>query len=265
MKIKALILTLALVLTATLSCVLVSADDGVKITVSIANGELVLTEEQITVTDADADGALTINDALIATHTAKYKDGASGFATANGDYGLSITKLWGVENGGSYGYYLNNTMSMGLTDPVKAGDRLYAFIYTDTKAYSDAYSYFDKATVSATKGNTVELTLTAAGYDADFKPVTLPVEGATITVNGKKTDVKTDKDGKAVIKLETAGTVTISAVSEAKLLVPPVCIATVTESAPQTGDSGYTVLVVLGAVSAFAAAASMKRKNTYAE
>lgn len=44
-----------------------------------------------------------------------------GYATDTGDYGLYITKLWGTENGGSYGYCLNNAACMSLTDPVVQG------------------------------------------------------------------------------------------------------------------------------------------------
>ena len=154
MKIKAMLITLALTLAVIVSCVCVSAD-GAKITVSIANGTLVLTEAAVDVTDIDGDGALTINDALIAAHTAYYTDGADGYAAANGDYGLAITKLWGVENGGSYGYYVNNAASMGLSDPVKDGDRLYAFIYTDTTAFSDMYTFFDKAAADVSENGTL--------------------------------------------------------------------------------------------------------------
>ena len=61
-------------------------------------------------------------------------------------------------------------------------------------------------------------------YDENFNLVSSPVEGATITVDGKETDVKTDKDGKAVITVKTPGKHTVSAESpEGKILVPPVC------------------------------------------
>ena len=59
MKIKAMLITLALTLAVIVSCVCVSAD-GAKITVSIANGTLVLTEAAVDVTEIDGDGALTI-------------------------------------------------------------------------------------------------------------------------------------------------------------------------------------------------------------
>ena len=254
MKIKAMLITLALTLAVIVSCVCVSAD-GAKITVSIANGTLVLTEAAVDVTDIDGDGALTINDALIAAHTAYYTDGADGYAAAKGDYGLAITKLWGVENGGSYGYYVNNAASMGLSDPVKDGDRLYAFIYTDTTAFSDMYTFFDKAAADVSENGTLELVLSGAGYDENWNPVTLPVEGAVITVNGEKTAFVTDKAGKY----------TVTAVSDDKALVPAVCIVNVTESSPQTGDNGVYALVICGTVALFAATVALRRKNSYAE
>lgn len=264
MKIQAMLITLALTLAVIVSCVCVSAD-GAKITVSIANGTLVLTEAAVDVTDIDGDGALTINDALIAAHTAYYTDGADGYAAANGDYGLAITKLWGVENGGSYGYYVNNAASMGLSDPVKDGDRLYAFIYTDTTAFSDMYTFFDKAAADVSENGTLELVLSGAGYDENWNPVTLPVEGAVITVNGEKTAFVTDKDGKVSVKLEKAGKYTVTAVSDDKALVPAVCIVNVTESSPQTGDNGVYALVICGTVALFAATVALRRKNSYAE
>lgn len=264
MKIKAMLITLALTLAVIVSCVCVSAD-GAKITVSIANGTLVLTEASVDVTDLDGDGALTINDALIAAHTAYYTGGADGYASADGSYGLAITKLWGVENGGSYGYYVNNAASMGLSDTVKDGDRLYAFIYTDTTAFSDMYTFFDRAAVSAKKGGTVELLLSGAGYDENWNAVTLPVEGAVVTVNGEKTAFVTDKDGKVSVKLDKAGKYTVSAVAEGKTLVPAVCVVSITESSPQTGDNGVYALIICGTVALLAASVALRRKNSHAE
>ncbi len=229
---------LSILLTATLLfslCGLTAAaadSAAVYVTIADSTGKLALVQEKITVTDIDADGALTINDALACAHDAKFEGGAAaGYCSATGDYGLSMTKLWGVENGGSYGYYLNNASAWSLTDPVKDGDFLNAFVYTDLTAWSDTYCFFDANTAAATAGDTVELTLSAAGYDAEYKPITVPVEGAVITVNGAATEYKTDAQGKVTVKLDTAGEAVISAVSDAKTLVPPVCVATVSAAA----------------------------------
>ncbi|MBP5657968.1 MAG: hypothetical protein J6X52_05545, partial [Clostridia bacterium] len=105
---RTLALIVAVLIVAVFASVLCAAKDPV-VYVTIANGELVLAREAVTLTDADNDGALTINDALYLAHEAKFEGGAAaGYASSTGDYGLSLTKLWGVENGGSYGYFVND-------------------------------------------------------------------------------------------------------------------------------------------------------------
>lgn len=212
-------------------------DDTVSATVyiTISNaGSLVVTQEAITVTDIDNDGSLTINDALYCAHETKYDGGAeAGYATANSEWGLSLAKLWGDTSGG-FGYYVNNVSAWSLADTVKEGDYLNAFIYSDMTAWSDKYCFFDKNTASGTEDDTITLTLSYAGYDADYNPVVLPVEGATITLNGVATDYKTDADGKVTVTLADSGTVIISATSDTQTLVSPVCKVSVAEKTPDT-------------------------------
>ncbi len=223
--------------------------------VTIANGELVLAYEEVSLTDADGDGKLTINDALINAHDKAFEGGAdAGYGSSVTNYGLSLTKLWGVENGGGFGYFVNNVSAMSLGDTVKTGDHIVAFVYTDVVGYSDAYSYFDVTTSSE---STLTLTLTASGYDANWAPVSNPVSGATITVDGKATEVKTDADGKATVTVSGEGRHVVSAISDEKKLVPPVCIVTLVsagettapDEAPRTGSG----LVLLCTVLAFSA------------
>lgn len=195
--------------------------------VSISSkGELVAAQTKVTVTDIDGDNALTVNDALYAAHEAVYSGGAkAGYSYyTHKDYGLSMGKLWG-DTSGNFGYYINNKSCWSLADPVKNGDYLNAFVYSDSKNYSDKYCFFDSFTVTADANADVELTLSSAGYDASWNPVTLPVAGAEITVDGKATGVKTDADGRATIQINGAGKHIISAVSASETLVPPVCTA----------------------------------------
>ncbi len=217
--------------------------------VNISNaGKLEAAMEPIALADADGDGALTVNDALILIHDAKYEGGAAaGFATADSQYGPMITKLWGVENGGSYGYYVNNTMSMGLTDPVAAGDVVYAFVYADAAGFSDAYSYFDKSQAEIADGEELTLTLSKAdGFDANYAPIYKPLEGAVITVDGIATQFATDAEGKAVIKLES-GSHIVSATAGETLLVPAVCAVAVQAAAAETSPA-RTIGIILGIV-----------------
>lgn len=195
--------------------------------VSIADkGSLVVAQEAVTVTDIDNDGALTVNDALYAAHEAKYSGGAaSGYSYyTHKDYGLSLGKLWG-DTSGNFGYYLNNSSCWSLADKVSSGAYLNAFIYSDSKYYSDTYCFFGSNTITADANTDIELTLSGAGYDANWNPVTVPVAGAEITVNGNATGVKTDANGKAVIQIDGNGKYVISATSATQTLVPPVCTA----------------------------------------
>ena len=210
--------------------------------VSIADkGNLKVAYEAVTVTDIDNDGALTVNDALYAAHEETYSGGAAaGYSFyTHKDYGLCIGKLWG-DTSGNFGYYLNNASCWSLSDTVKDGDSLYAFVYKDGKFFSDKYSFFDKNTVSGEDGEEVTLTLTCAGYDpVTWAPVTLPVAGAMITVDGEETGITTDANGCATITLE-AGEHVISATSASETLVPPVCIADI--------EGGFDILSIIRSI-----------------
>ncbi len=280
---KALSLFLALFVLLTVFCLpgTAQADSAltaaVRVTVSDGSGNLVMAQELIDVTDADGDGTLTINDALIAAHEAKYTGGASaGYASAETEYGLSLTKLWGVENGGSYGYYLNNALAMSLGDPVKDGDCLHAYVYKDTVSYTDTFSYFDTAYVNAVVGDTLELTLYAIGFDENYNPVSSPVAGATVLVNGSALETLTDATGKIQITVEAAGDILVSASSDAGNLVPPACrvlvsvpgtntteaptsadSAEATTAAPSAEETGCGSIASFGAVGIWMAAATL--------
>ena len=208
-----------------------SAEAAPTVYVSISDdtGVLVLAYAPVTVTDADGDGALTICDALACAHAAHHPEGAAAFLAEDSEWGKSLYVLWNVDNGGSYGYMLNDASPMSLLDAVQDGDHVKAYAFTDLTAFSDTYAYFTAPVAAAVVNTEIALTLNAAGYDASWNPVTLPVAGATLTVNGEKTDIVTDENGNAVLTLAEAGTYTVSAVSETMTLVPPVCIVTVTE------------------------------------
>ena len=120
-----------------------AADDALSANVfmTVANGELLLAQEPVEVTDYNSHGKLTLDDALYAAHEQYYEGGAAaGYAASGGSW---LTKLWGIANGGNFGYYVNNKSSMGLTDEIKEGDYIAAFAYTDPY-WADEYGIFDK-------------------------------------------------------------------------------------------------------------------------
>ncbi len=190
-------------------------------------GALALVRKAVSLSDADGDGATTVNDALILAHDAAYEGGAAaGYGSVESEYGMSMTCLWG-DASGAYGYCVNDASAMSLLDAVKVGDHVYAYVYTDQQTWSDVYACFDKGALETAKGAEVTLTLTYAGYDAEWNAVTAPVADAVVTVDGEATDYKTDADGKVTLTLDKKGSHTVSASSDALTLVPPVCVITV--------------------------------------
>lgn len=218
-----------------------AAADSADITVTLANaGTLEVIQESVTVSDTDGDGTLTVHDALYAAHEAFYEGGAAaGYAAEETQWGLSIKTLWGNTNGGSYMYTINDIFANSLTDPVKDGDRLYAYAMKDAAGYSDVYTFFDQASVSAELGEPFTLTLTANTFDENFSPVTKPVAGAKIIVDDEVTDIVTDAEGKAEITVSHAGKAVISAVSDSQILVPPAAVAEI----HQTVSADITVSI----------------------
>lgn len=278
MKKIALLLSVAFMLCA-FSFNALAAEGDVKafVTISDSNGELALAMEKITVSDIDSDGVITINDALYCAHEQKFEGGAEkGYASSETQYGISINKLWGVDNGGSYGYYLNDASALSLADPIKSGDRISAFLYTDLNTWSDTYCYFDRSTVNVKAGAELELVLNSLGFDAEWNQIVVPVSNATVTVNGEKTEFKTDENGRVKLALNESGRFVISAESESCVLVPPVCIAEVAKTENEqesensnvvgaTGDGTELIWVVILALASFigitATAASKRRTN----
>lgn len=214
-----------------------AADASAKVYVTVANGGLELANSEVTVTDIDGDGALTINDALYAAHESYFKGGAAaGYASEMSDYGLMLTKLWGIENGGSYGYYVNNASAWSLADPVKDGDYVNAFVYQDTKAFSDRYCYFDRAVADVNQGENPAFVLNGVYFDKNYTAYSAPIAGAEITVNGEKTGIVTDEEGRfSGLTFAGQGVYTVSAVSSTETLVAPAL--TISYSVPKTSTS----------------------------
>lgn len=254
---KTSILLLALtVLLCTLQFSAAAEATTVTVTISVA-GKTTLHALEVTVTDADGDGALTVSDALYAAHQAAYEGGAeAGYnAYIHKDYGLSLGKLWG-DASGNFGYYVNHASAWGLSDPVKDGDVVDAFVYADGKYFFDQYTFFE----TSLEGGVVSLTLLGAGYDENWNPVTSPVAGAVITVNGKAMEIVTDENGKATLTL-AEGEHLVSATLAGKTIVPPAVRVNVPKAPVAAGDGGVALLALLF-VAAGLTVVSMKKRPT---
>ena len=200
--------------------------DTAYVTVAV-KGALVAVQVPVVLDDYDNDGALTVNDALYGLHEKSYEGGAAaGYASYQSDYGLSMSKLWGDESG-MFGYYHNNKPCQSLSDPIGQGDSVAAFVYASAD-WSDLYTYFDREVRTVDPGDEITLTLMAAGYDENWNPISYPVEGATLTLDGEKTTYVTDAQGKVTFSLQEAGSHVVSAEYSKATIVPPACAVAIT-------------------------------------
>lgn len=195
----------------------------VYVTIADEKGNAVVRYEKVSFTEN-----MTVDGALKAIHDAKFEGGAEkGYSSANTNYGLSLTKLWGIDNGGSYGYYVNNESPSSLADTVKENDHIYAYIYTDTVTFSDTYSFFDTVARTASVDEKISLTLSYKGYDESWQSVTLPVADANILIDGKETQLTTNEKGEVSLSFDKKGTYVVTATSVSMTLVTPFIIITV--------------------------------------
>lgn len=264
---KILSLMLAVMMVLSVSVLFVSAAESAEVVVTISDeaGKLAVAAEKVTVTDIDGDQTLTINDALYAAHEKFYEGGAAaGYATETTQWGLSMAKLWGTANGGSYGYMVNNVAAWSMTDPVKDGDYVAAYVFTEPKTLADKYSYFDKLSEDVTAGE-ITLTLSKNDFDASWNPITVPVEGATVTVDGTPIDAKTDVNGQVTFKLEENGLHLVSATADGQVITPPVFLANVSggvDPVPATAPESETVAPTVAPTQAATTKATPDSKNT---
>ena len=198
---------------------------GTKVFVTIASEGALAMYEEVVAIDVDGDGVISVSDAIAYAHNAKFEGGAeAGYVAENTDFGITIFKLWGVENGGSYGFYLNNEFIDTLLAPVSEGDIVSAYSYSDLAGWSDVFSYFDK-TVASAEGE-ITLTLKYIGYDENWETVHLPAANVGILVDGEPVNSITDENGVVTLTLEK-GEHVVSAYTDTMTLVPPVCVVTV--------------------------------------
>ncbi len=192
----------------------ITISDGGKI-VESQNGELVA----LAPIELVGKPTYSLDDAFKNAHEQYNKDGQSAYGTTDSQYGPMVSKFWGVENGGNYGYQINggDVFVMGPTQEVNDGDIIDAYIVVNDFQNIEAYAKFDKFFVETTEGEEVVLTLTKATYDENFNMVFVPVNEAQIRLETvdptavmpgdgtAQAGLMTDENGKVTFVLNKAG------------------------------------------------------------
>lgn len=223
-KISSLILSLAMAFgvmpSATLAEEVTLAEDAtVYMTVSNrgfiaeANDESIMANKEVTVTDINEDGKLTVDEALVAAHKAYNSE--DGYI-ANSGY---VSKLWGEETGNILCFINNVGLTAGVTvDTINDGDYLVASVNQDNKYYADWYTFFDN-TETEVKVNE-EFTLNLKGHlgmaykEEDFKNIALSNITIGVWENGEFKAIEdkiTDENGDVSLSFSEVGTYFITA------------------------------------------------------
>ena len=163
------------------------------------NGDFVALAE-LTLTGKES---YTLDDAFYAAHE-KYYDGgaAAGYAAADSEWGLSVTKVWG-DTSGKFGYQVNaGTVSVwGPTQEINDGDRIDLAVYKNFYPDTESYAIFDIYETSAYIGSGVFLTLYESYYGENWETLFKPCANAQILINGQETPFATDEQGRCKIPL----------------------------------------------------------------
>ena len=245
-KLKGLSLILCITMILSVFNFSVYADSTVKAYITISkygeivkdkNGELVA-EAEVTLTGKDS---YTLDDAFKKAHELYYEGGAEeGYATADSEYGLSVTKVWG-DTSKKFGYQMNlGAVSVwGPTQAVNDGDYIDLAIYENYYPDTESYAKFDTYNESVADDK-IKLTLSESYYGENWETLFKPCENAEIFVNGTKTDVLTDENGKCTVYFDENGKYIISArktktlknavtgeESTVNAITAPVCVVTV--------------------------------------
>jgi len=247
-----------------------AADAAVYVTVSNRGG-LGMAYEEVTVSDRNRDGRLTVDEALYAAHSACGK----AYASENG----TVTKLWNEETS-NVSFFLNHrSVSAAVTEEtVSSGDYLVASVDQDTVNDYDKYSRFDVMEKSVSAGNEFTLTLTDdAGNALAGMGIGLWDGNGSTTMTGLTTDV----DGSVPLMLDQEGLYCLTAkgtVVESSIdvntmemtsietpIIAPACVVTVAGAAPQELAVVYMESAVAEASSPVMYAAADSGVSTMAE
>ena len=254
MKKRILSLLMAFVMAVGLLPVGAMATGGESITVyvTISNQGVLATDKNgdpmgyrdVTVTDQDKDGKLTVSDAMIKVHTEYSPAGAEGYAIS---YGFA-NKLWGVSTSNLLAFVNNEGFSVAWDGKgLEAGDHVVASINADNATYADWYTYFDQTTQEIKPGE--ELSLTLKGFQGMAGGTSETVSG--MPVGGWNKGVftslgsSTDSAGQVALSFDTPGTYYVTAsgtirdevtdwtagtqVEKDCPIIAPVCVVTVSE------------------------------------
>jgi len=218
------------------------------------NDGAIMANREITVKDLDANGILSVEEAVLAAHKAHNSE--DGYGINDG----FVSKLWGMETMGNCLFFLNHSgISSGICEAtITDGDYLVASINADNTYYADWYTFFDIPSKTVAPNEAVTLTLKGhlgmAYLPEDLEDVAIPDVSVGVWENGSFTPIEgkvTDETGAVTLSFPNPGVYHITASGTAKdtvtvdwitgetaavdcPIIPPICTVTVEPEQSET-------------------------------
>lgn len=211
-------------------------------------------QKTVSFTDANGDGNYSLDEALSAAHTLYAPNGASDYTSGDGEYGYSVSKLWGAETS-AVGFYKNHMLTSAVNEEnLSNGDYVVAFVYKDQTNWSDRYAYFTDDRIVTKVNEEFSVTLYYDSWGTVSPQATAPLGvfdssgnySVPSTLRGEKLfdsiymkTVSTDSNGIAKMSFTETGTYILTAQYDSSnytdyyndppqyYLVPPICTVTV--------------------------------------
>lgn len=205
----------------------------------------IMANRAVKVTDSDKNGTITCHEALLAAH--EQYNSADGYNIS----GSSINKFWGITSGNIL-FFVNDATSYDyVTDKeIFNNDKLTISLNSDSKYYSDWYTFFDKTELTVDKNESFDLTLKghmgmSSTEDKVLSGISIGIwKNNAFSAIGQKI---TDEYGKISLSFDEAGVyyVTANGTVRDKVtdwetyaqvdfdcpIIAPICVVTVEETA----------------------------------
>ncbi len=216
-KILSLILSIIISFSTT-SSIAFAIDDASQITVYMTvskHGELVKDKygNVVAFSEVVLEGKenYNLNDAFAEFHNTYY-EGEEGYAFEESEYGPYVTEFLN-DVSGNFSYQLNqgSEMVMGLNHEIEDGDTIDFSINKNYYPDTESYAVFKDTHIETFSGKEIEIELNQSGYDENFNLVFSSCPDATIIIDGEKTEIVTDAEGKAKILIDNPGRYVVSA------------------------------------------------------
>ena len=178
-------------------------DETITVQVTIQTDTTVLDKAEVKAGDENGDGQLTTEDVLIAAHDQYFEGGAKAGYIRSCEDAPVLSEIWGIR--GEYISYILDAGGAEKTGAPENGDSIHVLLQN---VLPDTYRFRHGTLNRVPVGEHVNLKLLRRRGRGGAEE---PVSDADILIDGKRTAIRTDEKGFALVSFRDPGVHTVSA------------------------------------------------------